>query len=122
MDLTQGLFRVSSTTCGNLTVTYWTWVSGDSTHNKSGVYTGAASAIKPGARWGSVSWIDSSNNLWLFGGSGYDATASEGYLSDLWEFDGTYWTWVSGDITINQSGVYGTATSWNKPGVAVGQH
>ena len=96
--------------------TYWIWVSGDSTHNKSGVYTGAASAFKPGARWGSVSWIDSKGIFWLFGGSGYDATASEGYLSDLWEFDCTYWTWVSGDITINQSGVYGTATSWNKPG------
>ena len=99
----------------------WIWVSGDKIINQSGVYTGAASANKPGARWGSVSWIDSSGILWLFGGSGYDSVVNEnGYLDDLWKFDGANWTWVSGDKIINQSGVYGNATSWNKPGSRAG--
>ena len=31
-----------------------------------------------GSRDNSISWIDSNNNLWLFGGNGYDATGSQG--------------------------------------------
>ena len=34
-----------------------------------------------------VSWTDSSGNLWLFGGDGYDADGGAGYLNDLWEFN-----------------------------------
>ena len=83
------------------------WVSGDNTINQSGIYYGAASANKPGARDSSASWIDSSGNLWLFGGWGYDSVVNEnGYLNDLWKFDGANWTWVSGDNTVNQSGIY----------------
>ena len=89
--------------------TNWIWVSGDNTKNQNGVYSGAASANKPGARYASVSWIDSSGLLWLFGGDGYDSAGNEGYLNDLWEFDGTNWTWVSGgntNTTYNQHGYY----------------
>ena len=31
-------------------------------------------------------WVDSSGNLWLFGGLGFDSNGSPGYLNDLWEF------------------------------------
>ncbi len=97
--------------------TNWTWVSGDNIINQIGVYySSSASANKPGARWGSVSWRDSVGNLWLFGGSGYDSAGNEGYLNDLWKFDSTNWTWVYGSNTVNQSGVYGGATSLNIPG------
>ena len=47
-----------------------------------GVYgtQGVPSAANvPGGRYGSVSWIDSSGNLWLFGGAGRN-----GPLNDLW--------------------------------------
>jgi hypothetical protein len=40
-------------------------------------------------------------------------------LNDLWKFDGTDWTWISGSNTVNQPGVYGTqgvAASTNIPG------
>lgn len=100
----------------------WTWVSGDNTANQSGIYgtKGVASDNnKPGGRWGSISWIDLSGNLWLFGGMGIDGSGSHGSLNDLWKFDGTRWTWVSGDNTINQTGVYGAkgvAADVNKPG------
>ena len=89
----------------------WTWVSGAQTVNNSGVYgtIGAASGSNvPGARAASVSWIDSGNILWLFGGEGYDSAGSFGRLNDLWKFDGADWTWVSGAQTVNNSGVYGT--------------
>ena len=81
----------------------WTWVSGSSTvpGNQKGIYgtQGVAAADNvPGGRSGAVSWIDSSNNLWLFGGSGYDSTGNIRPLSDVWEYDPStkQWTWVSG--------------------------
>jgi N-acetylneuraminic acid mutarotase len=106
--------------------TNWTWVSGDSTANQSGIYgtkgVAAASNI-PGGREGSISWTDSSGNLWLFGGNGYDSAGSQSYLNDLWKFDGTNWTWVSGDSTVAYSGAYGikgVAAAMNKPGSRAG--
>jgi N-acetylneuraminic acid mutarotase len=79
----------------------------------------ATASNVPGARYGSVSWRDSTNKLWLFGGFGYDSTGVSGSLNDLWKFDGTNWTWVSGATTTNQSGNYGTkgaAAASNVPG------
>ncbi len=101
---------------------FWTWVSGDDTTNQSGIYgtMGGADPVNiPGSRYDSISWTDSSGNLWLFGGYGYDSEWSLGYLNDLWKFNGTDWTWVSGDKTVRQSGIYGSpgvADPANKPG------
>lgn len=91
----------------------WTWVSGSSVLKAVGVYgtQGTASATNvPGARWGAVSWTDGSGNLWLFGGEGYDASDTFGFLNDLWEFSpaNKEWTWVSGSNIANAGGVYGT--------------
>jgi N-acetylneuraminic acid mutarotase len=102
--------------------TNWTWVSGSSVINQNGVYGvkgTPAPANVPGARSGSVSWIDGKGNLWLFGGTGYDVAGNSGFLNDLWKFDGTNWTWVSGSNVINQNGVYGvrgTPAAANVPG------
>ncbi len=102
----------------------WTWVSGDDTRNNPGVYgsKGVASASNiPGGRSGSISWTDGVGDLWLFGGKGWDSAGSYGRLNDLWKYDvpaGT-WTWVSGDDTRNNPGVYGTkgvASASNIPG------
>jgi hypothetical protein len=49
----------------------WTWVSGAQADDEPGVY--AANGV-PGAREGSQTWIDSSGNLWFFGGYGYDSS------------------------------------------------
>ena len=97
------------------TANEWTWMSGSDTANALGVYgtKGTASTGNiPGARTGSVSWVDSSGNLWLFGGSAFN---------DLWEFNPTAktWTWVSGSSTAGAAGVYGTkgiASANNVPG------
>lgn len=91
----------------------WTWVSGSNVVNASGVYgtvgTPAVGNV-PGARDFSVSWIDATGNLWLFGGTGYDSTGNQDYLNDLWEFSPTAktWTWVSGSKLVDANGVYGT--------------
>ena len=38
----------------------------------------------PGSRLWSNVWVDSSNNVWIFGGTGDDAIGTSGYLNDLW--------------------------------------
>jgi hypothetical protein len=102
----------------------WAWMGGSKTLTCEGVtgcfqngvygtqYTYASTNV-PGSRWGASSWIDSSGNLWLFGGQGYDdGTTGGGWLSDLWEFnlsDGAHggWVWMGGGSgTINSPGTY----------------
>jgi N-acetylneuraminic acid mutarotase len=106
--------------CGNV----WDWIAGSNVINANAIYgtQGVASASNvPGARDGSISWTDSSGNLWLFGGLGFPSSGSNGYLSDLWQFTpsaGT-WEWVSGPNTLSAIGVYGTqgvASTSNAPG------
>ena len=102
----------------------WTWVSGISVRNGMGLYGTqgiAAAGNAPGARNLSVSWIDGSGQLWLFGGNGYDSAGSLGNLSDLWKFTPStgQWTWVNGSSTMNAVGVYGAlgiAATTNVPG------
>jgi N-acetylneuraminic acid mutarotase len=112
----------------NPTAKTWTWVSGSNTMGASGVYgtLGVPSTSNvPGARDSSVSWLDSSGNLWLFGGVDTVSGTERGPHNDLWEFSPTArtWAWVSGSNTVNASGVYGTlgaASTSNMPGSRFG--
>ncbi|MHC4132490.1 MAG: kelch repeat-containing protein [Planctomycetota bacterium] len=90
----------------------WTWMSGSKVRDQKGVYgiKGESDPCNlPGARYGSISWTDSQENLWLFGGAGKDET-SGGWLNDLWRYDPNngMWTWMSGSKVAGQNGVYGT--------------
>ena len=100
----------------------WTWVGGSTVADQSGVYgtKGVADPGNwPGARqWGN-SWVDTTGNFWLFGGLGYAALPSSGSLNDVWKFDGSQWTWMSGSNSSAANGVYGTqgvADPANAPG------
>ena len=101
--------------------TNWTWMSGSRFRDPTGNYGVkgvAASTNMPGSRQGHVAWRDASGDAYIFSGYGSNNT-SQGYLRDLWKWDGTYWTWVSGDLTLNQGGNYGTqgvAAATNLPG------
>jgi N-acetylneuraminic acid mutarotase len=111
----------------------WTWINGSPTPqlSKAGFPIGAAGVYgtlqvpaagnTPGSRNGALSWIDSKGNLWLFGGVGYDATDTQSWLNDLWEFSPSIgeWAWMAGSATADsacfpdanwcgQYGVYGT--------------
>jgi hypothetical protein len=98
----------------------WTWMSGDSIINQSGLYGTqgvAAAANKPGSRADAASWRDGSGNFWLFGGSAYTG----GWLNDLWKYNPftNQWTWIKGDTTFGVHSVYGiqgVANPGNKPG------
>jgi hypothetical protein len=88
----------------------WTLVAGG--FNQKGVYgiKGTAGPNNlPGGRWGATARRDpATGTVWLFGGFGFDgSSATPGLLNDLWTFNGTQWTWVSGSNLINQSGVNG---------------
>lgn len=55
----------------NVTTNEWTWVSGDNIPNQTAVYgtKGVSSpASKPGAKIGSVAWMDNTGYIWVFGG------------------------------------------------------
>jgi hypothetical protein len=87
----------------------WTWVSGAKALYQSGVYgtEGTASPPNlPGSRQFGVSWEDSNEHFWLFGGNGFDSTGTQGDLNDLWKFNGTNWTWVSGSDLVDQPGTH----------------
>jgi Secretion system C-terminal sorting domain/Galactose oxidase, central domain len=111
----------------NQTSNQWTWMKGDNATGQYSVYgtKGVAnSANKPGAAYASVSWTDASGNLWLFGGFGYTDN-DFGFLNTLWKYNPTtnQWTWIKGDNTIDQVGIYGiqgTANVANNPGARYG--
>jgi N-acetylneuraminic acid mutarotase len=122
----------------------WTWMGGSDSvgapfqfGGPAGVYGTLGTpdpANVPGGRYGAVCWTDAQGNLWLFGGSGIDASGFAGsldYLNDLWKYtpgaNGTIgaWTWMAGPSTVptgnftGAPGVYGTrgtAAATNYPG------
>jgi PKD repeat protein len=95
-------------------INQWAWMKGPSGTGTPGVYgTQGISdpANYPGARTnGACTWVDASGNLWLFGGSGYDAAGVAGQLNDLWKYtiSTNEWTWMKGPNTANDPGFYGT--------------
>jgi len=102
----------------------WTWMAGNDTPNATGVYGKLgvpSSSNTPGARAYSVSWVDKSGNLWLYGGAGYDASTKGRDLNDLWEFSPStkQWAWVHGSSSGGMLPVYGmqgVAAVANTPG------
>jgi N-acetylneuraminic acid mutarotase len=104
----------------------WTWVSGSDGVGQTGLYFTkgvAAPGNRPGARWGAASWIDSQDEIWLFGGWYHNPWGYAPGFNDLWKYDGTNWTWVSGSDSGDQAGIYGTkgtADPSNVPGARVG--
>jgi hypothetical protein len=105
-------------------------MSGSQSTGASGVYgtQGMASGGNvPGARSGAVSWSDTSGNLWLFGGSGVDASGTSGALNDLWRFNPSTksWAWIAGgksasvyggSVTVGVYGTRGVPAATNLPG------
>jgi hypothetical protein len=64
--------------------TYWTWISGSEFKNKYGIYgvQGTSSIdTAPGGRRDAVSWIDSNNNFYLFGGQGLASSGTVGRIN-----------------------------------------
>jgi hypothetical protein len=103
----------------------WTWISGSTAPFAAGVHgtQGIPSTSNvPGARSEVASgWADAQNNLWIFGGDGYDGSGSSGVLNDLMRFNiaTNEWTWMKGS-TVNGAapayGIKGVPAPANDPG------
>ncbi len=54
--------------------------------------------MPPGSRYYASSWFDQNGDFWLYGGYGFDASSTSGYLDDLWEFNPSTknWVWLAG--------------------------
>ena len=92
----------------------WIFMAGTSNCNEGGVYgvQGVADpANHPPGRVYTTPRQDSTGNFWLFGGTTIVNWGPYGYLNDLWKFDGTNWTWVSGPNTADGPGTWGTKGS-----------
>jgi hypothetical protein len=69
--------------------TNWTWMSGSQMATAPPVLGPLGTlgpTYIPGARSGGAAFVDSSSNLWLFGGVGIDSTGSSGDMADLWMY------------------------------------
>jgi len=73
----------------------WTWWKGSSNVNESGNYPTYLPVQygvpfvnnEPGARRGVALWQqDSQDNVWMFGGQGYDSIGANGYLGETWTY------------------------------------
>jgi hypothetical protein len=75
----------------NITTDTWTWIRGSSINNQPGFYgTQGVQNInnRPGGRHLHAGWSDASSNLYIFGGDGYAASATNpGPLNDLWKYN-----------------------------------
>ncbi len=98
----------------------WVWQGplASSVQDQPGIYNGVGNAGTPGARYWSTGAQDAAGNFWMMGGYGFDSASNEGYLNDLWEWNGTTWTWMSGSSTFQAKGVYSGAGA--VPGARIG--
>ena len=113
----------------------WTWVGGSSTlpglwkweapvFGTKGV---GSTANTPGFRDQSNRWRDASGNLWVFGGRATANPVNNSIIAsnDLWKYEPSTgkWTWVGGDGTQSDPGVYqrfGQPSVLGWPGARVG--
>ncbi len=93
----------------------WTWMAGSNTIpacgsagscGQAGTYGAlgtSSSKNSLGARINAATWIDANGNLWLFGGFGFDANGTLGFLNDLWKFDPSSdrWIWLGGSNSLS---------------------
>jgi len=111
------------------TTQQWTFWNGPQVANSApsyGTQGVAASTSQPGGRRGAMVWVASNQQVWLFGGIGYDLTnvATDLPLADVWMLDPTShnWTFEGGSQGLVISpflgsyGTQGTAAMSNLPG------
>lgn len=108
----------------DVTTNEWTWMSGDSicsaqtVHGTQGV---AASTNNPGGRCSYAHWIDSNDDLWLFGGYILTPQYNATMVSDFWKYSIStgMWTWMGGSNQIldytNHYGTQGVPSPSNQP-------
>eukprot|EP01122_Echinamoeba_exundans_P009502 TRINITY_DN3388_c0_g2_i1.p1 TRINITY_DN3388_c0_g2~~TRINITY_DN3388_c0_g2_i1.p1 ORF type:complete len:1268 (+),score=125.86 TRINITY_DN3388_c0_g2_i1:130-3933(+) len=96
---------------------YWAIVSGNLTVNLRPNTAGKGVAnptFNPSSRVSPACAIDDiRGEIYVFGGRGYNSAGSISILNDLWRFriNDSTWTWLAGELSGAQPGVYGTRGS-----------
>lgn len=92
----------------------WTWVGGPTTASLASDDNYSYGELRvpnasnlPRGRERCAKWVDSQFNLWIFGGAIFSQDTVI-YFNDLWRWDGTYWTWISGSSSPDQPTIHGT--------------
>lgn len=81
----------------------WMWYKGSGNIGQAGIYgtQGIPTSFNvPGARTYASGWMDSSNNLWIFGGQGNDYQDNTGDLNDVWKL----YNCIGPTLTITSTG------------------
>jgi len=96
----------------NIATNNWTWMKGPDHWEIPGVYgfKGISDSINnPSPRREAVGWVDSDNNLWMFGGFNTYYNIDDQYRNDLWMYNTVTneWTWQGGDSLVNSGGASG---------------
>jgi N-acetylneuraminic acid mutarotase len=99
----------------------WTWMGGSNAAGQSGTYGTLlmpASGNSPGGRFYSSIWVDGSNDLWIFGGFGYDADRNDGAQNDVWEWNPSTkeWAWMGGSKVLSCTTVVDFFNYCGQPG------
>ncbi|MDH5381204.1 MAG: kelch motif-containing protein [Cyclobacteriaceae bacterium] len=96
----------------------WLWAAGSSSKDEIGFYGKGTinNTYSPGSKEYHMTWADSKNRLWVFGGQTSNLYRYLRRLNDLWYYDIELdtWVWVSGDIIDSQPGNYGIKGVENK--------
>jgi hypothetical protein len=92
----------------DISTNMWAWMSGDSSGNIAGNYgnlNAETATNRPPARMTYTHWQDAEDNFYIFAG----ATNSGSYrFNDVWKYNtvNNQWTWIGGDTTTNDTGLY----------------
>jgi len=103
-------------------INQWTWMIGTGGIGMHGTKGIPSPSNLPGGRNETCSaWTDSLNNLWLFGGYGFDDAGFDGFLNDVMKYDisTNEWTWMKGSAFVNEPtnyGIKGVSNIINDPG------
>ncbi len=95
----------------NIARDLWTWRGGPPISNQPPVYgslyQASDSSVPPSRSESNTAWIDGNDNLWLFGGYGYNIVS--GCYNDIWRYNiaSGQWAWMGGSKTLNAPGNYG---------------
>jgi len=106
----------------DIAINQWAWMKGTGGMGDHGTQGVPSPSNLPGGRNETCSaWTDSLNNLWLFGGYGYDDTSAVGLLNDVMKYDisTNEWTWMNGSAFADEPanyGIKGVSSQSNDPG------
>jgi PKD repeat protein len=107
----------------NISTNEWIWMKGPvvPSNGVHGILGIADPLNNPGSRKNTYSTWTDNNNLWLFGGEGYDDFGTMGMLNDMMKYNisTNEWTWMKGSNQAAMLPVYGSIgipSSTNDPG------